>query len=1817
MDLTVSLIPDRSCWVRLPLHFLHSLTLSSSSDEPPPAPLLLDLRRTSPPPSSQPSTHASSHAFGAGGSAGVGGVSGAGGGGGGARKGAPVGEHSARGGCPRGTCHVRRLGGAGAESGASGGNHSAAGGFRGRVGFEGAGYVWEVLELNPALLEETILQQVGSEGAGQSFPIWAQGQAPLRLCALSASPSPLVRLVPGSEVIVAPRTRGGVGEGAEGEGRGAGETLIGGAGGAEGGGGEEKGKEGKDGKGRGGRERKVRVWLRVQPFDWSVVSGQSHDSSSDDLALCDTRGLCSSSSKGGAATDSSRGGGGGSGDGLVVVEPAGCVFVSEADWKRVGGGGIQLQHVPCSVKPSRAAQEGSHESESKHGSAGESLSGSVSVHSTTARPPLLLLLHVPASARRPKPTNQGPASSWSSQSQRFSSRSSVPVRVLPSCHVAAGHLMIPPALSLCLAVDWFSKVLLKGTVGAWGGGEGWNAVGAGDDGWNAVGVGGVETRNGGGEGVSGGRSRGSAGKGSVREPSHTSPPSTVSSCLLIPPPPSLFLTPLVLSGAASVGGAVSRGGSGGAGAGGGTEGGGSVIGDFYPGNEQQRIQQLDRQQQARLGAVGVGAAVEAAERHWRRVAGWRGREGGRTREGESGAGMEEGEGREQEEEDEGRKSQGRFEASQEKRGSGVRALACVLLQGGGVGQARAGVGKARREQERRGGEKERGQMGGVPLVDGAVLRLVWWDRAGRGRAGWDGVGEGGMDRVEDGAAEGGEGTAAAAAAAAASSVPAAAGAARDALFLLTFGSPPGGHTRPAAATAASGVAGIGNSPYDPLRQQQQQMGALTALAGAVLGGSMGLGGAAGQGMMGGGGTMRTSSLAGGMGPGSSMGAYGSASPVPGSISHGSTLGSSDKPTDGPSSEASKTLPAVRAAASEAVDSLALLAAVQSERSVVALGAPMEWAVPFTSSPGIVCSPVQTQSAASPHHNSAISQGHSSKNISPVLSDLLPLPTSSASLLDTPAALTSVAAPSASSAATAAALKAIAPPLDHPFSFTLSWLHQPASTAQSHLLASLSLPFRLTRHSLRLPSPGSILLHGPPASGKTSLASALAWQVRNDRTCLAHMEFVSCSRLGSEPAKEVRRVLGKAVARANERAPAVVVLDDLDVLVPGASGGPEEGTGGGAGLVEFVADLMDECQPSSPHFPSLLFTSSLSPLFSHPLPPLPYSRATEQRCSGEFCFESDFPICPLTSVSSLSARPLPSIYQSHNAPIAFLATAPSPSAIAPSLRAACRFDTPVELPAMGEGERAALLRRILQERGIGWQGGDSLLQLVAARCQGCDASDLEVLVDRAAHARRGHVMFKAGRRGKGRDGFGEGEQRWAQEQVEQVEQEQQEQSIQRHQQQQAQQQQAQQQHPLLLSEPDFSAALQGFVPAAVRGVAKLSSSSDPSSSSSSSSSPQLGWDDVGGMADAQTALREVLELPAQHSHIFASAPLRLRTGVLLFGPPGCGKTHIVGAAAAACGIRCVSVKGPELLNKYIGASEQAVRDVFSRASRAAPCILFFDEFDAIAPRRGHDSTGVTDRVVNQLLTELDGVEGLEGVFVVAATSRPDLIDPALLRPGRLDRLVLCDFPGEEDRLAILRALSRTLPLSADVDLAELARRTEGFSGADLQALLADAQLAAVHAVLDESERGGGRESGKGGGEEVEKRGGGESEKGGGEEAAGEGKRSGDGGEDKTEVEGGAGRQAVEGRGSEDQKKHRRAKTGSARKGRTGKKAEGVEAGRPVLGRVHLQQAVGSVRPSVSAAERQRLSDIYDEMMGARKGSSAAAMAERKGKRATLA
>ncbi|ROT70911.1 hypothetical protein C7M84_010785 [Penaeus vannamei] len=195
--------------------------------------------------------------------------------------------------------------------------------------------------------------------------------------------------------------------------------------------------------------------------------------------------------------------------------------------------------------------------------------------------------------------------------------------------------------------------------------------------------------------------------------------------------------------------------------------------------------------------------------------------------------------------------------------------------------------------------------------------------------------------------------------------------------------------------------------------------------------------------------------------------------------------------------------------------------------------------------------------------------------------------------------------------------------------------------------------------------------------------------------------------------------------------------------------------------------------------------------------------------------------------------------------------------------------------------------------------------------------------------------------------------------------------------------------------------------------------------------------VGGMKDAKKILEETLTWPSLYPNLFNKVNLRLRSGVLLYGPPGCGKTLLANAVSAYCQLNFISVKGPELLSKYIGASEQAVRDAFERASSAKPCVLFFDEFESIAPRRGHDSTGVTDRVVNQLLTQMDGVEGLTGVYILAATSRPDLIDPALLRPGRLDKCVYCPMPSEKDRKEILEVLSQDVDLGEEIDWSEVA------------------------------------------------------------------------------------------------------------------------------------------------------------------------------------
>jgi len=226
------------------------------------------------------------------------------------------------------------------------------------------------------------------------------------------------------------------------------------------------------------------------------------------------------------------------------------------------------------------------------------------------------------------------------------------------------------------------------------------------------------------------------------------------------------------------------------------------------------------------------------------------------------------------------------------------------------------------------------------------------------------------------------------------------------------------------------------------------------------------------------------------------------------------------------------------------------------------------------------------------------------------------------------------------------------------------------------------------------------------------------------------------------------------------------------------------------------------------------------------------------------------------------------------------------------------------------------------------------------------------------------------------------------------------------------------------------------------------------------------DDVGDMVATKQALTEAVLWPLQHPDTFQRLGVAPPRGVLLYGPPGCGKTFVVRALASSGRLSVHSVKGAELMDKWVGASEKAVRELFRRARDSAPSLVFLDEIDALAPRRGQSfDSGVTDRVVAALLTELDGIEPLRDVVVLGATNRPDLIDPALLRPGRLEKLVFVEPPDAEARREILRTAGKSIPLSDDVDLDALAGELDGYSAADCVALLREAALTAMRRSID--------------------------------------------------------------------------------------------------------------------------------------------------------
>eukprot|EP00050_Salpingoeca_kvevrii_P021593 m.112975 g.112975 ORF g.112975 m.112975 type:complete len:1097 (+) comp9412_c0_seq1:118-3408(+) len=471
---------------------------------------------------------------------------------------------------------------------------------------------------------------------------------------------------------------------------------------------------------------------------------------------------------------------------------------------------------------------------------------------------------------------------------------------------------------------------------------------------------------------------------------------------------------------------------------------------------------------------------------------------------------------------------------------------------------------------------------------------------------------------------------------------------------------------------------------------------------------------------------------------------------------------------------------------------------------------------------------------------------------------------------------------------------------------------------------------------------SALIYGRQGTGKSLLCKALC-NVYSFRRAV-YVEELRCSEMVGIRPDVAHKTLSDCFERVQERAPSVLLLDDLHLMLPHSEEGDIAGWVG-----QTLAELI-------------------------------VSRMTTARQNG---------------------------YQ-----ILLLATSLSLESLCPELQDALLFDTLLEMKPPSEVERRSILDRVVQRLNLQQAPAAELLSNVARRSEGYVGRDLQLLVDAALQqAARRTISEVAAQKSSA----------------------------------------LATKNLLKLTREDFSAAMDAVVPAALQGLQLHDSS--------------LGWDCVGGLQKVKQMLVEMFEWPARYPTLFAQCPIRLCSGLLLYGPPGCGKTYLANAAAKECGLRFIGIKGAELLNKYIGQSEQAVRELFDRAQAAAPCIIFFDEFEAIAPRRGHDSTGVTDRVVNQLLTQLDGVEAREGVFVLAATSRPDLIDGALLRPGRIDKSACLSLPDEQERHEILQAHARDMRLAPSVDLSAIAACTEHFSGADLKAVLANAELETIHALTE--------------------------------------------------------------------------------------------------------------------------------------------------------
>ena len=541
-------------------------------------------------------------------------------------------------------------------------------------------------------------------------------------------------------------------------------------------------------------------------------------------------------------------------------------------------------------------------------------------------------------------------------------------------------------------------------------------------------------------------------------------------------------------------------------------------------------------------------------------------------------------------------------------------------------------------------------------------------------------------------------------------------------------------------------------------------------------------------------------------------------------------------------------------------------------------------------------------------------------------------------------------------------------------------------------------------------PRGVLLHGPPGCGKTTLAHAIAREAGVPFFCIAAPEIVAG--VSGESERKSRRLFAAAAAAA----PSIVFIDEVDAIVPKRDGAQRQ--------MESASSR--SCSPA--------WTRSTTGGTRRAEPAWRRRRRTPRR------------------------RRVRRRRRARRAHVTVIGATNRPDAIDTALRRAGRFDREIMLGIPDEAARGRILA--VQARRLRMSGNLDLAE-IARKTPGYVGADLSALAKEAAALAVSRIFDAlAGRdvlpvsehiepratpsedvegdtRGDDRDERSSGEEeektsgaliggRLADRAP----------------------LRAGELAGLAITAEDFSRALTRVQPSAQR--------------EGFTTTPEVTWEDVGSLTEVREELAFSVVEPIAHPKRFHAMGLAASTGVLLYGPPGCGKTLVAKATANEASANFISIKGPELLNKYVGESERAVRVLFARARAASPCVLFFDELDSLAPRRGGEGNQASERVVNQLLTEMDGLESRSATFVVAATNRPDMIDPAMLRPGRLDKLLYVPLPPPDGRAAILATLTRKTPLAPEVDVAAIAAsaRCGGFSGADLASLVREACVAAL-------------------------------------------------------------------------------------------------------------------------------------------------------------